>query len=365
MRSIHVMASSEVGGGARYLELILPEMLRVGIHAEVITSPGGPLVENLRSNGVKVHTPLDMMARRFSPLQSLRLRRFISQLKPSLVHFHGTRAAFQGTLLGLSFPSIYTSHGAATLQQQSWQRRKLMAWVERHNARRVSRFTGVSVRDVMSITGTTDPQAYVPNPVDPRFIRTPASVPRKTRGVSRDAPLVIGTVARLVPQKGLETLLDAAEILAQSHSVRVLLVGDGPLRESLERRAHRHGLNVNFVGTVSDPRPYLERMNVFVMASRWEGQPLSVLEAVAYGIPVVASLCPGLRELASELGIRHCANVDDPADFAAKIRELEAMNNDDFQSYLSDLYSKILKRHPSETVGAWLHHYRDVVSCQR
>ncbi len=362
MRAVHVMASSEVGGGARYLELILPELVRAGIDVEVITSPGGPLVPSLRERGLRVHTPVDMMARRFAPLTSFRLHRFISKLKPTLVHFHGTRAAFQGTLLGHSVPTIYTSHGAATLQEQSWRRRTLMGWVERRNAERVTRFTGVSRRDVTSILGASDPRAYVPNPVDPRFIRNPRELGRLALPLARGAPLTIGTVARLVPQKGIETLIDAAAILGVTRPVNVILVGDGPLRPALEERAARTKINVEFVGTVSDPRPHLERMQVFSMTSRWEGQPLSVLEAVAFGVPTVVTRCPGLEELALELGIRHCADVDAPDQVAEQIDALSSMEADDLHSYQCELFEAIRQRHPTETGKAWVSHYAELTS---
>ena len=62
MHIVHVMASSQMGGGAKYLELLLPELLKRSFRVTAITSPGGVLPERLRALGVEVRTPVDMMA---------------------------------------------------------------------------------------------------------------------------------------------------------------------------------------------------------------------------------------------------------------------------------------------------------------
>ena len=119
-----------------------------------------------------MRTPVDMMAYRFNPMVSWKLSQLFKVLKPDLIHFHGTRAAFQGTMLALPCPAIYTAHGAATLPVQGTLRRMLMRLVERRNLRSVRLFTGVSIRDVEAVTGNPADGIYIPNPVDPRFFAT-------------------------------------------------------------------------------------------------------------------------------------------------------------------------------------------------
>jgi len=356
MRVVHIMASSEIGGGAKYLELVLPELRALGVENSVVTSPGGPMVHTLRSLNIPVHTPVDMMRHRISARASWRLRRFLTRGKPDLVHFHGTRAAFQGALIPKRFPSIYTSHGAAQLPKQDAFRRTLMRAVERYNARRVKRYTGVSKRDIEAILGRWAPDAYVPNPVDPRFL---APEPLSFDSLqTTNRRLRLGTVGRLVPQKGIETLIDAVAELRSQIDVELHIVGGGPLLSSLKHQAKELKLNPVFHGALVDPLPVLESLDVFVAPSRWEGQPLSVLEALAAGIPTVLSDCPGLRELADELDLRFVFPTDDAAVLAEEILRVIHTPHDRLKTDLNRLVAAMRGRTPARTARLWLDIYR-------
>lgn len=116
---------------------------------------------------------------------------------------------------------------------------------------------------------------------------------------SAEVPLV-GTVARLAPQKGVEHFLLAAKELAGTFpELRFLVVGDGPLRSELERLCSELGIadKVYFAGFRQDVPAILQRLHLFVQPSVNEGQGITVLEAMAAGCPVVASAAGGLKEL--------------------------------------------------------------------
>jgi glycosyltransferase involved in cell wall biosynthesis len=111
---------------------------------------------------------------------------------------------------------------------------------------------------------------------------------------------LIGTVGRFVPPKGYSHLLDALHTAnAQYPGVRSLLVGDGPLRAAMETKAEALGLleNVIFTGTRRDIPEILALLNVFVLPSLWEGLPIALLEAMAAGLPVVATAVGGTPEV--------------------------------------------------------------------
>lgn len=107
----------------------------------------------------------------------------------------------------------------------------------------------------------------------------------------RDEPLVIGTVARLVAEKNLGRLLAAFAMLRQRLSARLVIVGDGPLRPELERLAHELGIaaDVEFTGHSATPAAAYRRFDIFALSSDSEAMPLSLLEAMACGLPVVAT----------------------------------------------------------------------------
>jgi glycosyltransferase involved in cell wall biosynthesis len=111
--------------------------------------------------------------------------------------------------------------------------------------------------------------------------------------------LVIGAASRMVPSKGLDTLIDAAEILQKRlPSARVEIAGDGPEREALARRAAAKGLdNVVFLGWRQQIEEVLDRWDVFVQPSLQEPLGIANLEAMRQGIPVVGSRTGGIAEV--------------------------------------------------------------------
>ncbi|WP_414475748.1 glycosyltransferase [Microvirga sp. M2] len=118
-------------------------------------------------------------------------------------------------------------------------------------------------------------------------------------GIGPDVPLV-GCVARLDPVKNLALLVDAMTLVVRDlPGARLVLVGDGPVRESLREQAQAAGLGdrVLFPGTFADTAPVYRDLDVFVLPSLSEGTSISALEAMASGTPVVATAVGGTPEL--------------------------------------------------------------------
>jgi glycosyltransferase involved in cell wall biosynthesis len=144
--------------------------------------------------------------------------------------------------------------------------------------------------------------------------------------VHRDPPEpghspVIGTVGRLVEQKGHEILIEALERLP---GVDAVVVGDGPLRSGLEQLAREAGVGDRFrlVGWSDDARGYLSGFDVFVLPSRFEGLPLVVLEAMLAGVPVVASDVGSVSEAIEHERSGLLVPPGDPVALAATVRRL-------------------------------------------
>jgi glycosyltransferase involved in cell wall biosynthesis len=111
---------------------------------------------------------------------------------------------------------------------------------------------------------------------------------------------LIGTMGRLMPVKGLEFFLKAAQIIRrQKPNVRFVIAGDGPLKGTLQKQAREYGLDkdVLFLGHRNDSHDILGLMDVFVLPSVSEGIPLVLLEALALARPVIASRVGGIPEV--------------------------------------------------------------------
>jgi glycosyltransferase involved in cell wall biosynthesis len=153
---------------------------------------------------------------------------------------------------------------------------------------------GASTDSVSVIENGRDLSAYREATAPPGF--------RSELGVPEDARLV-GTVGRLIERKGGYDLLEAwPDVVAEHPDAHLLFVGDGPEREGLERTAERYGVadSVTFAGTRDDVPELLDTMDMFVFPSHFEGLPGALIEAMAAGLPIVATECTGNAELLSD-----------------------------------------------------------------
>lgn len=117
---------------------------------------------------------------------------------------------------------------------------------------------------------------------------------------SKPEPVTFLTVGRLSHEKGNDRLLEACKMLKDAgHAFKIWLVGDGPEREKLMKRASDLGLNeqVSFLGFQANPYPYMKSADVIVTPSRYEGFSTVVTEAMILGKPVVTTPCSGMDEL--------------------------------------------------------------------
>lgn len=133
--------------------------------------------------------------------------------------------------------------------------------------------------------------AVIPNGVDTRRFASANGHAAGTQAI---------TVARLSEEKGVDVLLDAWKgVVAKLPHARLLIVGHGPLRASLQRQVDEAGLNgtVRFLGELPDVLPDLQASDVFVLPSRSEGLPNALLQAMAAGLPCVATRVGGVSEL--------------------------------------------------------------------
>ncbi|WP_217240031.1 glycosyltransferase [Streptomyces sp. AC555_RSS877] len=198
-------------------------------------------------------------------------------------------------------------------------RRAVVFFARRADTRRaVSR----SISD--SLAGRFLPCAEVP----PRLLPVWEEPLKRERPPLESPALRLLTVGRLVASKGFDLLLAAvAELVRTEPAVRLRIVGDGPLRDRLTDEAARLGLSphVEFLGTrdLDDIRAELSRADLFVISSRDEGLPRTLLEATAAGVPVVATSVGGIPAVAAGWGSVRLVPVDAAA-IASGVRQVLA-----------------------------------------
>ncbi len=153
---------------------------------------------------------------------------------------------------------------------------------------------------------------YVPNGVD--LTRFAAAGPRAADGVP-----VIGTVAALRPEKNLARLIRAFAIARRSHPARLVIAGSGPEAASLQKQAKALGLadSVQFTGHLNTPQDAYKQFDIFALSSDTEQMPLSLLEAMAAGLPVAATAVGDVAAMLAEPNRRFATACDDEALAAA------------------------------------------------
>ena len=166
-----------------------------------------------------------------------------------------------------------------------------------------------------------DRVVLIPNGVDRAQLELEAAAPLAVRASPDE--VVIGTLGGLRAEKNQARLLRIAGRLPRTARWRVAIAGDGPLRQVLEREAARAGLGdrVSFVGTVEQPGAFLAGIDVFVLTSDTEQMPLSVLEAMALGLPVLATAVGDLGRMLPD-GSACLFTPEDEAGFAARLAGL-------------------------------------------
>jgi len=249
----------------------------------------------------------------------LGLRQILDRMSPDVVHLHSSKAGMAGRLAAQGrLPTLFQPHGWSWLAAPRGMARAALAW-ERCAARWTTLFVCVGEGEARQgrdhrLHGR---YAIAHNGVDLEKFQ-PAEerdrlAARDRVGIPREVPLAV-CVGRVTRQKGQDVLLAAwPAVSARRPDARLAILGGGELRGPLRRQA---SAGVIFAGAVDDVRPWYAAADVVVLPSRWEGLPLTLLEALAVGCPVVGSNIPGIAE---ELPVGAGALV--PAGDAAALAE--------------------------------------------
>ena len=335
-----VTLNLEVGGLERVVVDMTLALAEQGHKLSVVAlRGGGPLEKPLRDAGVAIELLECGDGLKLDYLK--RLSASLKKLQPDLVHSHGEAALFYcgvGRLLASSglvrnlfsalptpFAHVHSRHGYEDVSPKGIWRNKL-GHAGCDQVVCVSEDLANHCRDQERVP--SHKLHAVINGVNLEPYRTLADLP-----FAENAP-VIGHVARLAPVKNQRLLLDAfARVLKAMPAAKLAIIGDGPERARLT--AHAAQLNLGdaavFHGETSDVPAKLASAHIFCLSSDSEGTPVSVIEALAAGRPVVATAVGGLPALVPE-DAGALAKARDPEGLAAAILKVYA-NEANYQSY--------------------------------
>ena len=299
-RILQVVLSLNPGGTERLVVDLVTRLQAEIPMAVCCLDTDGAWAEQVRAVGASV-TSLGRQPG-FRPALGLAIAGIARRHRATAIHAHHYSPFVYSAVAKLRTPGthvVFTEHGRVSDAPPSAKRRL----ANRVLATLPSRVFAVSddLRQYIVAEGFGREQVEVIyNGISLRPPVTPAARETIRQRLGADSEtLVIGTVARLDPVKDLGTLVDAVGRLSQVRSVRLVVVGDGPERATLEQRAAAAGTTsvITWLGHRDDARDWLAGCDAYVNCSISEGVSLTILEAMAAGLPVVATRVGGTPEV--------------------------------------------------------------------
>lgn len=326
MKVCHVL-SGDLWGGAEVQTTHLLRALKCGRswQPEALLFRDGTTADHLRSEGIPVHV-ISEAGKSFLSLTAETGRAF-RDIAPDMLHSHGYKedlvALMARRKARLSVPAVRTQH--STPFPRTTLPMKFYSFLDRRGASRFDRTVAVSgalrseLERFLPPSRITSIMNGIPLP-DPALLDKRA-LPEDPSG------FVIGAVGRLAPEKRYDILIEALSLLAADGiKASLVLVGDGPQRAELEEQARSVAPGaVRFAGFQSEVYPWLSSFDLYSISSSREGLPITLLEALACRLPVVATSVGGIPEViaSGENGL-----LVPPGDPKALAEAIASLHND-------------------------------------
>jgi len=363
---LYIITQSEFGGAQRYVfDLAANLSGEFNICVAAGGNPNGELFQKLKEKNIK-NIYLRNLKRAINPWHDsqafLEIRRLIKNEQPDVVHLNSTKAGIIGSLAArscfmLRVPCcvVYTAHGWVFNEPMPWLKKKAYLWLEKFTARYKDKIICVSKYDrqtALKKSFSNDKLLTIHNginfeklnflpkeearkalsakiPLNPPFKKGEENL-SMTQPINDSATQIIGTIANLYKTKGIEYLIEAANILYTKHLIqntKFIVIGKGAERSKLETLIKKYSLENNFflTGHIQEARKYLKAFDIFVLPSVKEGFPYALLEAASAEIPIIATEVGGVPEIIKNNKTCILAKTKNSQDLAEKINEI--LNN--------------------------------------
>ncbi|MFA5029349.1 MAG: glycosyltransferase family 4 protein [Patescibacteria group bacterium] len=329
-------------GGAQKYVYDLISGLKDEPNLEIIISGGaknkGELAERAKNQGLKSIT-FKNLVREINPLKDLlavwEIKKTIEKEKPDIIHLNSSKAGVVGSLAAKLAKHkarvIFTCHGWVFNESLNPLIKLAYLVLEKSTSRFKDKIICLSQLDKQSaLKKNIAPQnklAVIPNGINLdkiKFLDQPEA--RKKLGLPLTG-IIVGTIANFYANKGLKYFIEAIKIInTDPIPVVAVVIGDGELRPELENLIKEAGLENKFIlaGSQSDAAQYLKAFDLYLCSSLKEGLPYSILEAMAAGLPIVATRIGGIPEIIKDGKTGLLSEPGNSAKLAEKIKQVIA-----------------------------------------
>jgi L-malate glycosyltransferase len=370
IKVLHIIKSLGRGGA----EMLLPETLklhnkeRFDFHYIYFLPWKDQMVDSIKLNGGKV----TCIAAKNNVRLIMQVQKVVEYVRTEgiqVIHAHlpwaGILARFVGKLTGI--PVLYTEHNKqeryhfATrfLNLATMNLATVVIPVSQDVKESLQKFKPSLKIPVETILNGVNVDHFAPEKVDRNVIRTQHNIPSEA--------IVIVTVAVFRFQKRLHLWLDTAKKILERHpNTHFIIVGDGPLKQEIEEKRKSLGIerNVHLVGLQTEVRPFLAAADIYMMSSIFEGLPIALLEAMAYGLPIISTNAGGIKEVVRDGVEGFLCDVNEPERLdgmalkliadnqlrqsigkAARLRTIESFSLQSMIKKLESLYASAARSH--------------------
>lgn len=299
IRVLHVIARFNIGGTARYLAHLLPELENAGVDTLLATGcvQKGEVEDSILTNLKFVR--IENLGRRINIKQDVasffRIRRVIKNYRPNLIQTHTFKAGLLCRLMFFRIPKAHTYHGhLLTDPEFSKSQKKVMICIEKLLAIFAKKLivTGQQVATDLLINGVGIPNQYISIPGQGQLKDVlPREAARRNIGLGNEFTIL--WAARVVPVKNPKLLVEIANLMP---NCKFLMAGDGLELDSIRLSAPPNLVILGFI----DVKDIIMAADVYLSTSLNEGIPYSIIEAQSVGIPTVAVNAGALAEIISD-----------------------------------------------------------------
>lgn len=312
VKILHIITLSEWGGAQQVCYDIVTNLDKEKFSVEVACAPGGELINRLEEHGIVVHK-IDSLKRDISPVNDLKalfaLYRLIRKGSYDIVHCHSTKAGLLGRIaawLARTPKRFFTVHGWGfyNTEEYGYIQRLLILF------EKISGWVSTKVICVSKQVKEDGLKRKIAPEAKFTLIRNgTAWNSSKQEGTLRkeievdDKDILFGMVARLsYPKNPLLFLQGAEKVVADNDLAKFVLIGDGPFYKDCEEFVVEKGLreNVYLLGFRKNARQLFPDFDIFVLTSQFEGLPMTIIEAMFAGLPIIATDVGGVNELVEE-----------------------------------------------------------------
>ena len=298
MRILHIINDLEIGGAQRLLADFLPLMNKQhNIEVLILREKPSPLMQELIDSGIKIHCL--KVKSLYNPLTTLRIRRFLKQQpRYDVIHVHLFPSLYWVPLavIGMHQHLVWTEHSTSNRRQQN----PLLRYTDRIAYSRyekiicISQATCDSLKDRLGAQ-SDDHLCVIENGIDVNKFKNQKTAERQHKSLIQ--------ISRFEASKDQDTVIRAMLLLPKD--IHLVFVGDGSRIDICKALCNTLNLQdrVHFLGSRTDIAQLLSNADIAIQSSHWEGFGLAAVEAMAAGLPTIASNVEGLRQVVEGAGL--------------------------------------------------------------